>query len=61
MKQCSICEKGSQLKTRYKKLRGHFNPTVKTRVYPNLQWVTPPGKENRIKACVKCIKTIYQT
>jgi len=39
------------------KLRGKYNPTKKTRKYPNLQWaVFPDGK--RKKACTKCIKAI---
>ena len=51
-----------------KKLRGKYNPTVKRRKYPNLQWLAVPvdvkhknyiafaGK--RILACAKCIKTL---
>lgn len=37
------------------KLRGKYNPTVKKRKYPNLQWVKLPSGE-RVKACAKCIK-----
>lgn len=37
------------------KLRGHYNPTVKKRKYPNLQKTrTPDGK--RVLACTDCIK-----
>jgi len=39
------------------KLRGKYNPTIKKRKYPNLQWVRlPSGK--RVKACTKCIKAL---
>lgn len=51
-----------------KKLRGKYNPTVKKRKYPNLQWAKIPldtkkpvykkfvGK--RVLVCAKCIKTL---
>lgn len=67
-KQCAICEKKSKMVWRLKKLRGKYNPTIKKRKYPNLQWVRIPfdikkpaykkfaGK--RILACTKCIKTL---
>ena len=55
-KKCAICEKGSTLVWRRIKLRGRYNPTVKRRQYPNLQWLKlPSGK--RVLACAKCIKT----
>lgn len=60
MKECSICGKGSQVKTTYKKLRGHFNPTSKKRAYPNLQWAVFPPTQKRVRACVSCIKRLYQ-
>jgi len=42
---------------RLKKLRGKYNPTVKLRKYPNLQWTkTLEGK--RVSACAKCIKRL---
>jgi len=47
-----------------RKLRGKYNPTVKKRKYPNLQWVRlPAGKEGlpsgeRVLACAKCIKAM---
>lgn len=42
-------------------LRGHFNPTKRSRKYPNLQWATlpalPGGKSGgRIKICTHCMK-----
>jgi len=40
-----------------KKLRGKYNPTIKKRKYPNLQWVKLPTGE-RVKACAKCIKAL---
>jgi len=56
-KKCAICGKGSVMVTRLVKLRGKFNPTTKTRKYPNLQWVRlASGK--RVQACAKCIKTL---
>ncbi|MBZ9569841.1 50S ribosomal protein L28 [Patescibacteria group bacterium] len=67
-KQCAICGKKSRLVWRLVKLRGKYNPTIKRRVYPNLQWVRiPPNvkKESyrkfagkRILACTKCIKAL---
>ncbi len=56
-KECTICKKGSMMVQKRKKLRGKYNPTIKKRKYPNLQWVTlPSGK--RVKACAKCIKKL---
>ena len=67
-KQCAICKKRGTMVWRLKKLRGKYNPTIKKRKYPNLQWVRIPfdikkpaykkfaGK--RILACAKCIKTL---
>ena len=67
-KECAICKKSSMMVWKLKKLRGKYNPTVKKRKYPNLQWVHIPleAKEKsyknfagkRIKACAKCIKAI---
>ncbi len=71
MKQCAICEKKSMMVGKLNKLRGKYNPTPKTRKYPNLQWVRVPvdiekksykqfaGK--RIKVCTKCLKAIFKT
>ncbi|MEK7645496.1 MAG: hypothetical protein AAB374_00030 [Patescibacteria group bacterium] len=36
-------------------LRGHYNPTVKSKRYVNLQWAQVNGK--RLKICTDCIKT----
>ncbi len=67
-KQCAICEKSSRMVGHYNKLRGKYNPTPKTRKYPNLQWVLIPvgtGKKDlkefsgkRVMACTKCIKSM---
>lgn len=67
-KECIICNKGSRMVGHLVKLRGKYNPTIKKRKYPNLQWVYVPVdvskkafKEHagkRIKACTKCIKTL---
>ncbi|MBI4359311.1 MAG: 50S ribosomal protein L28 [Candidatus Nealsonbacteria bacterium] len=54
---CPVCGKTSTLVWHRKKLRGKYNPTIKRRKYPNLQWVRlPDGK--RVRACAKCIKAI---
>ena len=67
-KKCTICGKGSRVSVKRKKLRGKYNPTIKRRKYPNLQWVFIPKdikKEKykkfagkRILACTKCIKAL---
>jgi len=55
MKQCAICGKKSIVVGKRKKLRGKYNPTIKRRKKPNLQWVKlSSGK--RVLACAKCIK-----
>ncbi|OHA63935.1 MAG: hypothetical protein A2667_01190 [Candidatus Wildermuthbacteria bacterium RIFCSPHIGHO2_01_FULL_47_27] len=54
---CAICEKSSYGVWRLTKLRGKYNPSVKTRKKPNLQWARlVSGK--RVLACAKCIKTL---
>ncbi len=35
-------------------LRGKYNPTDKSKRYPNLQWAKIDGK--RVKVCTSCIK-----
>jgi ribosomal protein L28 len=71
-KQCALCGKSSQMVWKLKKLRGKYNPTKKSRKYPNLQWVRlPSGSQRdksllhpslrsgeRVKACTKCIKAM---
>jgi hypothetical protein len=66
-KQCIICEKKSISTWKHVKLRGKYNPTVKYKKYPNIQWVNVPVEVSknykafagkRIKACAKCIKAI---
>lgn len=37
-------------------LRGHYNPTGKTRKKPNLQWARVGTQ--RVKICTDCIKTL---
>jgi len=54
-KKCQICGKKSTMVQKRKLLRGNYNPTIKKRKYPNLQWLTIDSKP-RIKACAKCIK-----
>ena len=67
-KECQTCGKKSRLLTKLVKLRGKYNPTIRKRKYPNLQWVHIPldtkrkafkpfaGK--RIQSCAKCIKSL---
>ena len=67
-KKCTICEKGSRIFGRIKKLRGKYNPTTKRRKYPNLQWLQVPKEVKlkkykpfagqRILVCTKCIKAL---
>jgi ribosomal protein L28 len=68
-KECAICGKKSKMVWRRVRLRaGKFNPTIKRRQYPNLQWVRvsidikkPAYKKfagQRILACTKCIKAM---
>ena len=56
---CPKCFKGSRMVTSRVLLRGNYNPTGKTRKYPNLQWAKIDGK--RIKICTDCIKTLVKT
>ena len=59
-RQCAICKKTGKGVWKLVKLRGKYNPTVKRRKQPNLQWVTlASGK--RVKACTKCIKALNKT
>ncbi|MBI2041490.1 MAG: 50S ribosomal protein L28 [Candidatus Nealsonbacteria bacterium] len=56
-RQCTICGKKPIMAWTLKKLRGKYNPTVKKRKLPNIQWATlASGK--RIRACVACIRTL---
>lgn len=57
-KQCAICGKRGRMVWKLKKLRGKYNPTIKTRKHPNLQWVTLATGKKRVKACTKCIKAL---
>ena len=57
---CSICGKTSVIVKKRKKLRGKYNPTVKVRKFPNIQWVKLPSGI-RVKACAKCIKAMGKT
>ncbi len=59
-KECSLCGKKSTMVWKLRKLRGKYNPTAKTRKYPNLQWVRLASGE-RVKACAKCIKRLAKT
>jgi len=54
-KKCQICGKGGMMVQKRVKFRGKYNPTVKTRKKPNLQWTRLSNGE-RILACAKCIK-----
>lgn len=54
---CPICEKGTQVGGGYSnRVRAtKFNPTGKSRKYPNLQWASLPAG-GRIKICTSCLK-----
>ena len=54
-KNCTICEKTSRMVGKLVKLRGKYNPTIRKRKYPNLQWVKL-ADGRRVLACAKCIK-----
>lgn len=56
-KQCAICGKKSIMAWKLTKLRGKYNPTIKRRKYPNLQWVRMVSGK-RVLACAKCIKAV---
>lgn len=56
MYSCAKCGKGSIMAGKRVLLRGHYNPTGKTRRYPNLQWSKLDGK--KAKLCTRCIKTL---
>ncbi len=67
MRQCANCGKGSQMGGTRRLLRGHYNPTTKSRKYPNLQLARLPlrGTSGQAKVggvrkliCVQCIKTL---
>jgi len=55
MKTCPTCGKGTNMSAKRNLLRGKYNPTSKTRRYPNLQWATFLSGE-RLKICASCIK-----
>ena len=59
MRQCMLCLKGSVMGGKRRLLRGHYNPTGKSRKYPNIQQTTVMGI--KIKACTKCIRTLART
>ncbi|OHA14074.1 MAG: hypothetical protein A2909_02635 [Candidatus Tagabacteria bacterium RIFCSPLOWO2_01_FULL_39_11] len=44
---CPICKKGSKMSGKRKKAMSKYNPTGKTRKFPNLQWVRIPVFKNR--------------
>jgi ribosomal protein L28 len=69
-KQCKICGKKGRMVWKRKKLRGKYNPTVKYKQQPNLQWAKVPQdikrKEykkfvgKRVLMCSKCRKTMLK-
>ena len=71
-KQCALCGKKYISSVTLVKLRGKYNPTAKSKKHPNLQWVRlasdvklrgghAPLRGKRVKACVKCIRTLHKT
>ena len=59
-KECQKCGKTSQIEWKRKLLRGHYNPTVKKRKYPNLQWMKLEDG-SRVRVCTQCMKTGAKT
>jgi ribosomal protein L28 len=58
MRQCSMCQKGSQMGGERRLLRGHYNPVNWSRKHANLQLVRTDGK--RILICTGCIRTLHK-
>ena len=56
---CISCGKKPVMATTRRLLRGNYNPTVKSKRYPNLQWGRLNGK--RVKLCTDCIKTLNKS
>lgn len=54
---CTICGKKSGMAWTLVKLRGKYNPTKKSRKYPNLQWVKLANGK-RVLSCTKCMKAM---
>jgi len=52
-----MCKKGSIMVQKRKLLRGHYNPTGKSRKYPNLQKATLPDGTKAL-ICTGCLRTI---
>ena len=61
---CPLCGKTSIIMGTRVLLRGKYNPTKRSRKYPNLQWASLPKdgalrarfSKNRIKICTKCLR-----
>jgi len=53
---CEKCGKTSQMETKRKLLRGHYNPVNRIRKYPNLQW-TRDKDGRRVRVCTQCLRT----
>lgn len=59
MRTCERCGKTSMMAGKRKKLRGKYNPTYRSRRYPNLQWIKVSGK--RMRVCANCFKIISRS
>ncbi len=59
MKQCEVCERGSQMGGVRRLLRGHYNPTNYVRKYPNLQKVRLADRRQFL-LCMKCRKSVLR-
>ncbi len=65
---CTVCGKGSIVARKYNKLMSKYNPSPKSRRYPNLQSIyIPQNTEHksfqkylgkRVKICTQCMKTL---
>ncbi|HEY4499877.1 MAG TPA: hypothetical protein VJH70_01980 [Candidatus Paceibacterota bacterium] len=58
MKMCVQCGKTYLMGGTRRLLRGHYNPTNRSKKQPNLQWSKLPGKIGRFKICAKCLKSL---
>ncbi len=56
-KVCAVCGKKAIIGGKRNLLRGKYNPTQKTKKYPNLQWTKLPNGK-RVKVCTQCLRTL---
>lgn len=54
---CVLCQKKPKKAGKWEKTRSQYNPRVRAKQKPNLQW-TKNKEGKRILACVGCFRTI---